>query len=40
MPKLRVLTAFVLIAISLLAFGVDLIAEDTDSLVKSGFEGP
>jgi len=40
MPKLRVMAAFILIAISLLAFGVDLVAGKSDYLVKSGFEAP
>jgi hypothetical protein len=47
MPRLRVLTAFVLIAISLLGVGVDLLAGKepvgnsvADYLIKSGFESP
>lgn len=45
MPKLRILTAFALITISLLAFGVDFFTGGepvgnhvADYLVKSGFE--
>jgi len=47
MPKLRVLTAFALITVSLLAVGVDFFAGEQpvgngvpDYLVKSGFESP
>ena len=47
MPKLRVLMAFVLITISLLALGVDFFtgkdavgSSATDYLVRSGFEIP
>jgi hypothetical protein len=47
MPKLRVLAAFALIAISLLGVGVDFLAGKepagnsvTDHLIKSGFESP
>ena len=47
MPRLRVMTAFALIAISLLGVGVDFLAGKepvgnsvTDYLAKSGFESP
>ena len=47
MPKVRILAAFALITISLLAVGVDFFAGEepvgdsaTDYLVKSGFESP
>ena len=47
MPKLRVITAFMLITISLVAFGVDFFAVGepagtgvTDHLVTTGFESP
>jgi len=47
MPKLRVLAAFALIAISLLGVGVDLLvgkepvgSSVTDNLARSGFESP
>jgi hypothetical protein len=47
MPKLRILAAFALITISLLALGVDFFTgkepvgnSGTDYLVKSGFEYP
>jgi len=47
MPKVRILAAFALIAISLLGFGADFFAGNepvgnsvADCLVKSGFETP